>query len=87
MQEIAPFVRILGCYPADRSNSLAPSPFVETPNAGPVTEQMEAGLKTSPESPMGANGSGAGSELLITAATAVRPIQQVTFRPIHPHIM
>ena len=46
--EIAPFVKILGCYPMDMSNSALPSPIVETPAAEEVTEQLEAGLQAAP---------------------------------------
>lgn len=81
-QEIAPLVRILGCYPADTSNSTVPSPIVQTKAAEGVTEQLEADLQRSGQtslngfgfsSPLGVKG----DSLLISAAANVRPIQQV----------
>lgn len=71
MQEIAPFVRILGCYPADDSYTSGPSPVIKTAAAA---EQSVAPQNGALSDKAMTNDS---ENLLISAAANSLPIQQV----------
>ena len=95
LQEIAPFVKVLGCYPA--SDASVSSPAVETRSAEEVREQLAASTNpvSSANGSEGSNGAFAPDSLLISAAASARPIRQVTEQcmqsllwqtPIIPHL-
>ena len=79
LQEIAPFVKILGCYHADETNSYASSPVVET---GTAAQQLGA----SQNGTLPAKAVTDDSENLLISAANVLPIQQVICGSLHPII-
>ena len=72
MQEIAPFVKILGCYPVDEAHDSAPSPVIQTAATDGISKQVDAAQNGShPSAPVDSE------RLLISAAANTLPIQQV----------
>ncbi len=75
MQEIAPFVKILGCYPVDSAHGSPPSPVVETGAAENVSQQIDA---TRNGSSPGLGVPADSEKLLISAAANILPIHQAS---------
>lgn len=72
-QEIAPFVRILGCYPVDMASGFS-SPAVQSPASEEAGQSIGASQNGSLPSP---GGLGDSEKLLISAAANGIPIHQV----------